>query len=433
VVKQWVGRVIFYCPPPLVPLLSGCPGVDQIVPEGEIVSGFDVQAPLMSLPAICGTTLATVPVDIPYLQVEPERVAAWRARLPGEGTFRIGIVWQGNPRHGWDRHRSAPLLSLEPLARLDGVSLVSLQKGPGREQIGELAKRFTVLDLGEELDAAGDAFVDTAAVMQSLDLVVTVDTASAHVAGALGVPVWLALARIADWRWLCDRDDTPWYPSMRLFRQQQLGDWHAVFACMADELRPLVAARTRSSRIALEVVPGELHDRLTILEIKNERLTDAAKRALVTEELAAVRQARDRAIPPSAELSRLTAELRAVNENLWDSEDRLRQYERAKNFGPAFVEQARSIYLQNDRRAALKQQINLLLGAGPGEPKAYAGYRHEDNRSPLSQDHSPAIRPVAERVAECQGSRREEWDATRRDDAIESRLCEPRSNGIASR
>jgi tetratricopeptide (TPR) repeat protein len=404
VVKERVGRVIFYCPPPLVPLLSGCPGVDQIVAEGEIVTDFDVQAPLMSLPAICGTTLATVPADIPYVQVDPERVAAWRERLPGGDSFRIGIIWQGNPRHGWDRHRSAPLLSLEPLARLDGVSLVSLQKGPGREQIGALGERFTVLDWGDELDASSGAFVDTAAVMQSLDLVVTVDTAAAHLAGALGVPVWLALARIADWRWLRDCDDTPWYPSMRIFRQKQVGDWRTVFEGMAEELRPLVAARHRSARITVEVVPGELLDRLTILEIKSERLTDATKRAVVVEELAALRQARDRAIPPTAELSQITAALRAVNEGLWDSEDRLRRYEQARDFGHAFVEQARSIYLQNDRRAALKQQINLLLGAGPGEPKAYADYRHEKNGVPRSQDNCPTVRLAADAIAECQGS-----------------------------
>jgi hypothetical protein len=294
-VKERVGRVIFFCPPPLVPLLSGCPGVDEIVAEGTVVTGFEVQAPLMSLPAIFGTTLATVPADIPYVHVDPQRGAAWRGRLPDEQNFRVGIVWQGNPRHGWDHHRSTPLASLEPLAHLPGVSLVSLQKGAGREQMKGLGKRFTVLDFPDELDESGDPWVNTAAVMKSLDLVITVDTAVSHLAGAMGVPVWLAIARIADWRWLRDRDDTPWYPSMRLFRQQQVGDWHTVFARMAEELRPLVTARHRSARIAVEVAPGELLDRLT----------------------------------------------------------------------------------------TLKQQINLLLEAVPGDPKAYADYRHEGNGVPM--------------------------------------------------
>ncbi|HTU17699.1 MAG TPA: hypothetical protein VMG10_06505, partial [Gemmataceae bacterium] len=379
VVKERVGRVVFYCAPPLVPLLSGCPGVDDIVAEGQVVTDFDMQAPLMSLPAICGTALATVPQAIPYVPVDSERVRAWCDRLPGEGTFRIGLVWQGNPRHGWDRHRSAPLASFEPLARVPNVTLISLQKGPGREQLDAVRKRFDVWDLGDELDESGGAFVDTAAVMASLDLVVTVDTAAAHLGGALGVPVWLALSRIADWRWLRERDDTPWYPSMRLFWQKQLGDWPTVFESMAEALRPMVDARQGSYRIAVTVVPGELLDRLTILEIKRERLCDPAKQAIVRSELASLRQAWEERIAVSEELTCLTAALRAVNEELWDYEDRLRLHERAGEFGPEFVVAARAVYLANDRRAALKQEVNELLGAGPGEPKDYANYRPPDS------------------------------------------------------
>lgn len=374
VVKQRVGRVVLYCPPPLAALLSHCHGVDHIIPQGQVVTDFDVQAPLLSLPAICGTTLETVPQAIPYVVVDSARVAAWRAHLPGAATFRIGIVWQGNPRHVWDRHRSAPLASLEALARVAHVTLISLQKGAGREQLAGVRKRFAVWDLGDELDESGGAFVDTAAVMASLDLVVTVDTAAAHLAGALGVPVWLALSQIADWRWLREHEDTPWYPSMRLFWQKQLGDWPAVFASMAEALRPLAATRQGSSRITVTVVPGELLDRLTILEIKSERLRDPNKQAIVRTELDSLRQAREEKIAVSAELTRLTGALRAVNEELWDSEDRLRLYERAGEFGPEFVAAARAVYLGNDRRAALKQQINELLGAGQGEPKGYADY-----------------------------------------------------------
>ena len=327
---------------------------------------YDVQAPLMSLPALCGTTtLMAVPAEVPYVRVDPGRIESWRRRLGDENGLRIGVVWQGNPRHPWDRHRSAPLASLEPLGRAAGVRLFSLQKGPGREQIGEVAGRFAVVDLGGELDEDGGAFLDTAAVMQSLDLVVSVDTAAAHLAGALGVPVWLALSRIADWRWLRERADTPWYPSMRLFRQKELGDWRTVFAGMAGELERFSATR-RPSRIEVTVVPGELIDRITILEIKAERLVGCEKFAAVRTELDALRQARDRSIALSQELARLTAELRAVNESLWDSEDGLRLCERRVEFGPEFIELARSVYRQNDRRSGAQATDQRVIGRPAG-------------------------------------------------------------------
>src|SRR5262249_7580089 len=151
--------------------------------------------------------------------------------------------------------------------------LVSLQKGPGTEQLHAEARRLGVLDLGEALDADG-AFLDTAAVIESLDLVVTVDTAVAHLAGALGAPVWLALATIVDWRWLLGREGSPWYPTLRLFRQEKLGDWRAVFERMAAELGAAVACKPRGRALQVEVSAGELLDKVSILQIKAERVTD---------------------------------------------------------------------------------------------------------------------------------------------------------------
>jgi hypothetical protein len=168
----------------------------------------------------------------------------------------LGIAWQGNPRHKWDRHRSFPLAQLEPLARIEGVTLVSLQKGPGTEQLALLGDRFPVLDLGPELDGGGAAFVDTVAVLGCLDLVVCSDTAVAHLAGALAVPVWVALASIVDWRWLLAREDSPWYPTMRLFRQERLGEWAPVFARMAAALDRLVAEQRRAGAVAVEAAPA---------------------------------------------------------------------------------------------------------------------------------------------------------------------------------
>ena len=186
----------------------------------------------MSLPGIFGTTLATIPNQVPYFAKDDKRQSDWRQRLAEVPGFKIGIVWQGNPRHKWDRHRSFPLAMLEPLARIDGVSLISLQKDAGAVQVSLLGDRFQVLDLGQELrDLA-----DTAAVLNCLDLAVCCDTAVAHLAGGLCVPVWVVLSTIVDWRWLLKREDSPWYPTMRLFRQERLGEWAPVFERIAAEL-----------------------------------------------------------------------------------------------------------------------------------------------------------------------------------------------------
>jgi hypothetical protein len=156
----------------------------------------------------------------------------------------VGVVWQGNPGHTWDHWRSFPLARLAPLAAVEGVSLVSLQHGPAAAQAHGLAGRFAVTELGDGPEAAA-GFLETAARMGAVDLVVSADSSPAHLAGALGLPVWVALAAVVDWRWMVGREDTPWYPSMRLFRQERLGEWGPVFERVADELRRLVVRRTR--------------------------------------------------------------------------------------------------------------------------------------------------------------------------------------------
>jgi hypothetical protein len=330
---------------------------------------FDVQAPLMSLPMLLGTTRENVPADIPYLSAEPGRVEKWKARLDGLSGLKVGVAWQGNPHFSWDHWRSFPLAALAPLAAVEGVRLVSLQKGPGVEQLRELKGRFAVEEL-EGLDAEGGAFLDTAAAMKCLDLVVTADTAAAHLAGALGVPAWVALSAVADWRWLLGREDTPWYPTLRLFRQQTLGDWAGVFDRMAEGLRELVR-RSRGPVARIEVSPGELLDRCSILEIKAECFRDESKRAPARAELAALRAMCDAALEPSEELTRLAAELKAVNAALWEAEDELRRCERDGDFGGRFVELARSVYTRNDERAALKRRVNELTRSPLGEQKEY--------------------------------------------------------------
>ncbi len=204
-VKKRVSQVLVECQPPLLPLLASCPGIDRLIAQGSALPSFDVHAPLMSLPRILGTTVATIPADIPYLFPDPKLIEHWRCVLAPIQAFKIGIAWRARqPRIG----RSTPLAHFASLARLEGIRLFSLQKGPGAEELPEFAKRFPMTDFGSEFDQASGAFMDTAAVMKHLDLVVTVDTAVGHCAGALGVPVWVALPFCPDCRWLAGRDDS---------------------------------------------------------------------------------------------------------------------------------------------------------------------------------------------------------------------------------
>jgi tetratricopeptide (TPR) repeat protein len=242
-VRERGGRVLFACPPKLVPLLGTCPGIDQLCPRDQSLPDFDVQAPLLSLPGIFGTDLTCVPADVPYLSAGKDLVVAWGKRLAGDVPLRVGIGWQGNPAFPDDRLRSIPLAQFAPLAAIDGVRLIGLQKGAGIEQLADA--KFTVEDLGRELDERDGAFVDTAAVIANLDLVITSDTALAHLAGALAAKVWVALPLAPDCRWLLDRADSPWYPTMRLFRQPCFGDWPDVFERIAAELA-LMLPRTRA-------------------------------------------------------------------------------------------------------------------------------------------------------------------------------------------
>jgi hypothetical protein len=219
-----------------------------------------------------------------------------------------------------------------------GVRLVSLQKGHGLDTLRATPPRFPLTLLGDEFDA-GVPFVDTVAVMTQLDLVVTADTAAGHLAGALGVPVWLALSTIADWRWLRGREDTPWYPTMRLFRQRHLGGWEDVFSRVAAEAERLAAPRC-SGTIDAPIAPGELMDKLTILAIKSARIKDEAKRRHVCAELAALEAVRARAVADTPAVAELTAALKAVNLALWEIEDAIRLCEQAGDVGPRFVEVA---------------------------------------------------------------------------------------------
>lgn len=238
-VKERVSRVIVECQKPLLPLLSSYKGIDQLVSQGDVLPHCDVQIPFLSLPRVFGTTLESIPCDVPYLTADPNLVEQWRSELSKDRFFKIGIAWQGRPDNP-SRQRIIRLSQFAPLAEVEGVRLYSLQKGPGVEQLDSIKGEFQVIDFGSSLDEAAGAFMDTAAIMKNLDLVITADTSIPHLAGALGVPVWVALPVVCDWRWLQESPECPWYPTMRLFRQTKPGDWSDVFERIAAALRDLV-------------------------------------------------------------------------------------------------------------------------------------------------------------------------------------------------
>jgi tetratricopeptide (TPR) repeat protein len=218
-------RVVLEVQPPLKPLLGSLAGVAQIFAQGESLPDFDLHCPLLSLPLAFDTRLETVPASIPYIAAPPDRAALWASRLGPKVGPRVGIVWAGSAKHGYDRNRSIGLAPLLVLAASD-IALVSLQKelrAPDRDLLGA---HGDILCLGEEFAE----FADTAAVIAELDLIISVDTAVAHLAGAMGKPVFILLPYAPDWRWLLDRTDSPWYPTARLFRQKQPGDWDSVIA-----------------------------------------------------------------------------------------------------------------------------------------------------------------------------------------------------------
>lgn len=224
-------RVFLEVQPALRGLAAGVPGVEALLVQGETVPETELECPLMSLPRAFGTTVETIPAPVPYLRADPALAAAWRARIGEEGP-RVGIVWAGNPAFTFDRHRSPGLAAFRPLLDVPGLRFFGLQLGAGRRDLNGFDAPPSFRDLGAEIRSLDD----TAAIMDNLDLVISSCTAPVHLAGALGRPLWLALGFAADWRWLTGREDSPWYPSARLFRQPRFGDWGGLAARMAGAL-----------------------------------------------------------------------------------------------------------------------------------------------------------------------------------------------------
>jgi Flp pilus assembly protein TadD len=261
--KERGATVIVLAQPSVMRLIAPSRGVDVVFDGSSALPDCDFHISLMSLPSRLGTTLANLPARVPYLFLDPVLVDSWRSKLataigvdetdwlrhpPGTAMgagararpFLVGVVWQGNPFHRCDQFRSFPLAKLAAVAEVPGVRLVSLQAEDGLDQLRLLGGRFPIVELTSRRQRD---FLDTACLVSLVDLVITPDTAVAHLSGALGVRIWVAVSQILEWRWMAPRNDSPWYPTARLFRQKTMGDWDGVFGRMADALRAELAGR----------------------------------------------------------------------------------------------------------------------------------------------------------------------------------------------
>lgn len=245
-------KVIVCAVPELVTLLATATGVSQSVNRDEPLPDFDVHVPALTLPLVFGTTPHTIPNIVPYLKPDADKVNKWHRQLSSNRKLRVGLAWQGTSSHDDDRNRSCPLNDFQILNDVDGITFYSLQIGHGSEQLEGVSETLTITDFTGELRD----FSDTAAFIHNLDLVISVDTAVAHLAGALGKPVWTLLPFVPDWRWLLKREDSPWYPSMRLFRQSLPGDWSEVFARVKHELTLWTGTASYLNKVGTGLLQG---------------------------------------------------------------------------------------------------------------------------------------------------------------------------------
>lgn len=246
-VQELGGRVVFECLPNLVNLLKNCAGIDAIIsknPSGKLSEQFDVHSHLLSIPSILNTRFDTIPSNGPYITPDPTRVVEWRDRLEAhDNSIKIGLVWASSPENKeLYLKKSCKLIHFEEISKFRNLSFYSLQKGTSSAEILNAPKGMNIVDLNNELND----FVDTAAVIANLDLVISVDTSVAHLAGAIGKPVWTLLPFVPDWRWHLECNDSPWYPSMRLFRQTKLYDWDGVFDRVGKSLSKFRSCNTNS-------------------------------------------------------------------------------------------------------------------------------------------------------------------------------------------
>jgi tetratricopeptide (TPR) repeat protein len=237
-IKARGGTVVVETLRPLMGLLRGFPGIDELVeynPDEKSSVSFDVFTSLLDMPNVFGTTLETIPAEVPYIFADRARVEYWRTKISQPG-FKVGIVWAGSPTHGNDRYRSCRLEFFAPLTKMGAVRLYGLQAGKAAAQMDELAGTMPITNLAKEFKD----FTDTAAAIENMDLIISVDTSVLHLAGAMGKPAWALLPFAPEWRWMLNRQDSPWYPTIKLFRQDTWNGWDGVFRRVAEELSFMV-------------------------------------------------------------------------------------------------------------------------------------------------------------------------------------------------
>lgn len=236
--KDRGGTVILAEKSELIGSFQSLEGIDDLVDLRELIDGavkYDLYIPLLNLPAIFDTKIDNIPARIPYLSAEASKIVYWHDKIKTDA-FKIGIAWSGNPEHANDHNRSCALKYFTRLAKIKDIKLFSLQKGPGTEQINNWPENLELINLGQKFED----FTDTAAAIENMDLTISVDTSVAHLAGAMGKATWLLIPYESDWRWMLEREDSPWYPTIRLFRQKQHGNWDDVFQSATEQLKILI-------------------------------------------------------------------------------------------------------------------------------------------------------------------------------------------------
>ena len=384
------GKSVSLCAPHKLHSLIQTSEIDSspLTPEqaNQITEGQWI--PLLSVPRHLEVSPQNPIITEPYIKTTAELTAKWADILGANEKPIIGINWQGNPKTEKTglQGRSLALETFAPVADNRQISLLSLQKGFGSEQLDTCSFKDRFISCQNQVNDTWD-FLETAAIIANCDLVITSDTSVAHLAGAMGKTTWLLLHKVPDWRWGLEGDTTFWYPSMRLFRQKERGDWDEVMERVAQALQEHFGGSSTPTEPAtapqLSIKPepiqdilapislGELIDKITILQIKTQHLQGTALEN-VKKELEAL-EATLNNLHLNIDTT-LIQRLKEVNQDLWKIEDDIRDQERQNNFGTTFIELARSVYQQNDRRSAIKKEINTTYGSAFVEEKSYQKY-----------------------------------------------------------